>query len=694
MEGVARRFFTRKERRLLLERQDFGCAMCGKAINLSGSQADHVIPFSYGGKTELSNGQALCIPCHSKKTESMQNAINLFSQLPAGFTPRGWQGSALQRFESYVNGLGSTVPYGFSGSVVQGAGKSVFNGMTATALFRAGLIDWAIILVPSSNLTTQTIRDCKKHLKIELTTMAAGKDMGVLKSKGGFVGEVMTYQYLFMNQESYKHAFMNKGERVLIVRDEVHQLADPEDREAGEAQAWGKAVQDVFGHCRYRISLSGTLFRSDKNRVHDIRYVKQKDGSYISDADYTYGMAEAIADGVIRRLKFHTADAEVRWLQADSTEVQVARLSDQELSQKDRRKAVRVATNPRLEFAQNLWRKANRNLLEDRRGFGPGRNSAGVVMVANKADGEAMQDFIEKETGTRPAFVYSDGTGGPNKVLDGFRENSDHWLVAIRKIGQGFSMERLRHVVLLSNIKTKNWFSQAACRANRLDKDAGEWAGFHGHVYIPAIPEFVEFALEIEREVAHVVSDEPKGPGGSGGSGPEGGTGTPAGFRHLDSRVSGETVIINGIEYPMDLIRKAEQIKHQHPDPSITVESIAEALRLAGMGDAGGRSSQSDDLPEWDDPKVPMVLRIEAARKEIHKRVTALAGLAYQDIPGAPRGKLPEIIYGAASQAGHVYNESDDLNGLKKKMDWLGNAAARLEELRSNPRVTEGAGVK
>jgi superfamily II DNA or RNA helicase len=694
-----RRFFTRQEKRLMLQRQGYRCGICSIPIIERDAEADHIIPFSKGGPTSMDNGQALCISCNSRKSNTMPSQPILLDHLPDNFIPRGWQTDALMRFQSYLESIAdkTAIPHGFAGSIVQGAGKSVLNGSISLAMHNAGLIDWSFILVPSTNLVEQTIKDVKTVVGAELTTERAGQDLLFIKSKGRYIGEVMTYSYLYTNQDKYKAIFKGKGERLLVIRDEVHQLADPREMDSN-AQAWGAAVKDCFSHCRYRVSLSGTLFRSDKNIVHDIPYKTMEDGSLVSDPHFIYSMGQAINDGVIRRLKFHTVDADVRWMEAEAEDVQVARLSDDALSQKDRSKAIRVATNPKLEFARDLWRKANRNLVADRRGFGPGSNSAGVVLVKDNPAGLAMQDFIEKETGVRPPFVFSDGTDGPNKVLEDFKEDGSehHWLVAIRKIGQGFSMKRLRHVVILSNIKTRNWFCQAACRANRLDEAAGEWVGFCGHVYIPALPEFVSFALEIEKEIAHVVADLPDditpGSGGNGGNGGGGGQGDP--FSHLDSTVTGETVIIHGIEYPKDLIDEAEGIKARHPDPSITVEQIAEVLRQTRGGQASGHAGTRTVVEPWNNSDLPLVTRIKSARAETYKLATALASLSYKQIPEARGKNMVQIIFSAASKAGLVSNDSDDLPGLIKKIAWLKNTSARIKELKADPYVcSQPAGV-
>lgn len=61
-----KRFFTTKERRYLAILASFRCENCGARLsrNLHG---DHVVPFSHGGATSLSNGQALCPACNLSK---------------------------------------------------------------------------------------------------------------------------------------------------------------------------------------------------------------------------------------------------------------------------------------------------------------------------------------------------------------------------------------------------------------------------------------------------------------------------------------------------------------------------------------------------------------------------------------------------------------------------------------------------
>lgn len=57
-------FYTLSEWKYLCKKYDYRCLRCHKRRKLT---ADHVIPVSMGGSSNISNIQPLCQPCNSKK---------------------------------------------------------------------------------------------------------------------------------------------------------------------------------------------------------------------------------------------------------------------------------------------------------------------------------------------------------------------------------------------------------------------------------------------------------------------------------------------------------------------------------------------------------------------------------------------------------------------------------------------------
>jgi hypothetical protein len=62
------RAFSQKQRRLAYEKQGGICPACGKHFEINEMEADHIIPWHAGGKTEQDNCQMLCRACNREKS--------------------------------------------------------------------------------------------------------------------------------------------------------------------------------------------------------------------------------------------------------------------------------------------------------------------------------------------------------------------------------------------------------------------------------------------------------------------------------------------------------------------------------------------------------------------------------------------------------------------------------------------------
>ena len=74
LDGDARhlsiRAFTPKMARTAYERQKGVCPKCGKSFVLEAMQADHITPWSKGGRTVAENCQMLCADCNRRKSDA------------------------------------------------------------------------------------------------------------------------------------------------------------------------------------------------------------------------------------------------------------------------------------------------------------------------------------------------------------------------------------------------------------------------------------------------------------------------------------------------------------------------------------------------------------------------------------------------------------------------------------------------
>jgi len=65
-----KRNFDEAQRQVIFRKYKGVCCICGKQCEWNDWEADHIIPWSKGGKTEIENGQVLCPTCNSKKSDN------------------------------------------------------------------------------------------------------------------------------------------------------------------------------------------------------------------------------------------------------------------------------------------------------------------------------------------------------------------------------------------------------------------------------------------------------------------------------------------------------------------------------------------------------------------------------------------------------------------------------------------------
>lgn len=67
------RGFTQDQRMVIFHRDKGICQVCGKKCTEDSFHADHITPWSKGGKTQTSNGQTLCSACNKAKSNKTEN---------------------------------------------------------------------------------------------------------------------------------------------------------------------------------------------------------------------------------------------------------------------------------------------------------------------------------------------------------------------------------------------------------------------------------------------------------------------------------------------------------------------------------------------------------------------------------------------------------------------------------------------
>lgn len=384
---------------------------------------------------------------------------------------RAWQVAAMRRYFEQQ-------PQDFLTVATPGAGKTTFALTIARELLARRVIERLTIVTPTEHLTKQwALAAAEYGIDIEPnpTNGVPGKD---------FQGLSLTYAGVAAN--ALKHRRRTEVYRTLVILDEVHH--------AGDALSWGESVREAFEPATRRLLLTGTPFRSDVNPIPFVAYMPNGDGTKQSAADYAYGYAEALRDGVVRPVLFMAYAGRMRWRTRCGDEV-AADLNAPAAKDVTTR-AWRTALNPNGRWIPQVLQAADRRLTQVRQQV---PDAGGLVIAADQESARAYAELLHHIAGEQPLVVLSDDPQS-GKHIKKFTTGKQRWLVAVRMVSEGVDIPRLSVGVFATNTSTPLFFAQAIGRFVRARKP-GETAT----IFLPSVPVLLQHASELELQRDHVL---------------------------------------------------------------------------------------------------------------------------------------------------------------------------------------------
>lgn len=436
------------------------CSNCGKELE-PGWHADHVHPWSAGGETDVSNGEALCPSCNLKKGATTPMKL------------RDWQEDALERFGRMQDD--------FLAVACPGAGKTTFALEAASRLRKNGAISRVIVVAPTSHLKRQW-SVAADRFGIYLDDAFENQD-GTYASD--YTGVAVTYQSVAAMPQLYRH--MAATDRTLVILDEIHH--------AGEAEhlTWGDALKTAFGDlagCR-RLLLSGTPFRSDRKPIPFVDY--DVDGRNIADYEYDYG--SALADGIVRPIEFPAMNGDVQWRRASIIrKLQLSEANDEELAS-----ALAAALAPEGHWVKSVLAEANKRLDAVRTEV---PDAGGLIIARDGFDARKYAQILREEHGEDPVVVLHDERGATRAIED-FAKGTSKWIVAVKMVSEGVDIPRLLVGVYATNARTEMFFRQVV---GRFVRRRGAEDDMSATLFIPSIEPLLRFAASVEESVEQALA--------------------------------------------------------------------------------------------------------------------------------------------------------------------------------------------
>jgi superfamily II DNA or RNA helicase len=394
-------------------------------------------------------------------------------EAPSTQTLRGWQRRALVKYLT-------AAPRDFLAVATPGSGKTTFALRIAAELLSEGVVERITVVVPT------------EHLKIQWAKSAMTQGIALdpkfsnssAQNSDEYHGVVVTYAQVASHPG--RHRVRTENRRTLVIFDEIHH--------GGDAKSWGDAVREAFDEATRRLALTGTPFRSDDSAIPFVTYERGPDGLERSQADHTYGYADALADGVVRPVVFLAYSGESRWRDSAGEE-HAARLGEP-LNAEQTARAWRTALNPAGDWMPAVIAAADTRLQQKRQHV---PDAGGMIIASDQTAARAYAGLLTKITGETPTVVLSDDKGASDRITE-FSQGTSRWLVAVRMVSEGVDVPRLSVGVYATSASTPLFFAQAIGRYVRLRR-RGETAS----IFLPSVPNLLQLASEMEAQRNHIL---------------------------------------------------------------------------------------------------------------------------------------------------------------------------------------------
>jgi len=361
-----------------------------------------------------------------------------------------------------------------------GAGKTTYALRLAAELIGRDVVERVTVVAPTEHLKAQWA-DAAGRVGISLDprfSNAAGRH------SDDYQGVALTYAQVAARPALHRQ--LTTARRTLVILDEIHH--------GGDAKSWGDAIREAFEPATRRLALTGTPFRSDTSPIPFVRYDLDQGGILTSAADYTYGYAEALRDGVVRPVLFLAYGGAMRWRTRAGDEI-AANLGEP-MTKDMVAHAWRTALDPKGEWIPAVLAAADKRLTEVRRRV---EDAGGLVIASSQTQARAYAALLTSICAEKPTVVLSDDAGSSVRI-EQFRAGTSRWMVAVRMVSEGVDVPRLCVGVYATSTSTPLYFAQAVGRFVRARR-RGETAS----VFLPSVPVILDHAARMEEQRDHAL---------------------------------------------------------------------------------------------------------------------------------------------------------------------------------------------
>lgn len=361
-------------------------------------------------------------------------------------------------------------------NVCPGAGKTIGAIRVVHGALRTGIGDCAVVVVPRNNLRKQ-FATAALSAGIQLDPDFSNSDPVIARDMHGIV---VSYSQVASAPQLYRRLLSTVRRQPIVLLDEIHHASDD--------STWGGALQEAFGDAPHVLALTGTPFRSDGTTIPFIEY--DHDGLCIPGISYSW--PDAIVDDVCRPLAWGVAKGSATWVSQSDGE-QRTHTFDDRIGKQLRSERLRTFVGSEG-FGAVIEQAAG--TLRHVRDY---HKNAGALIVGMDQDhANWLADLTQKTVGFRPPVITSDDDKASERI-EGFRQGTAPFVVAVHMISEGVDIPRLRVGVFGSNVRTEMYLRQFAGRFVRTDRSIP--GPIESYAFAPKDPDLYRIIRQMRQDV-------------------------------------------------------------------------------------------------------------------------------------------------------------------------------------------------
>lgn len=424
---------------------------------------------------------------------------------------RDWQSANLAEFLRWREETGEK---NYTFEACPGAGKSwMLADMAWNMKYPPSLseedrlfnVDWVLVLVPWNSIQTGMLRTFGNR-GLDVTDRLFIRSSRLVEQPVPTLDGCVTTYAEAANNEGIEllRKWKKQGLNFAVAFDEVQHTSERSD------SSWGEACEIIQNLADASIVMSGTFFRSDKQRIKCVEYNSPPNEDQVR-THFAYPYSQGLADQVVRQVSFREFNASVdmydrkkderySMMLADITDQRGMAAASKEVFHRDSDVIHQMITEADEDLNRLRYQFPNAGMLWTCR---PGNSEAGDTRHVHE-----LASKIRQFTGEDPMVVTHQDRSAQGTV-DAYRNSDAKYLVAINMISEGVDIPRLRQVGIARNIQSEMQFRQLVGRALRFDENGPNCRaiGDTARVYLPKFNKMHLFARNMEREAMEGLKD-------------------------------------------------------------------------------------------------------------------------------------------------------------------------------------------